>query len=794
VVQRRMDCHGVNPDGSLTVCDPAMYMDGSPDEDPLTGDILLEEVDRREFKTSAQSYQFVSKLNFALSPEHQAQLTMLGTPVTGQGIFGVSGSEGATRADFQGLTSDIGLKWTSKLNDNKTELEVVAGWHRDKFDQDALDDSVLSEPTTRVFLSNLSRFGRAGGESERAMRGCSDSAADGDPYPLIENCPVFQYALDSPGFIIDNLEDRKSVLLKGTQRVSFAGNHLIKVGLDFEDNTVVDVRHFTGGRYYQLIPHPYFNQVRVHRFVKPDGEGNGCGLVVDPDDPDGKERVPRPCEYLDEEAITGQTFNWSAFAQNSWQVVPNLTLNIGVRYEEQRLRYASEIRDSIDPFTMEPLGRNAITLRGMLAPRAGILYDWTREGRSKVYASYGRFYESIPMALNDFSFSGTTTYSAYFEFEQCRGGDYPSQDATGQAPNPRNCPQDITGSDTDPRGGELYRGGVTQVAPGTRGQFMDEVIVGTEYEIVEDLTVGVAVKDRRIKRVLEDVSIDNAETYIIGNPGFFPAAEEERLRRDIAGLPEGSTERALLEERLDGFLALRAFDRPRREHQAVELTAVKRVSRNFFVQGSYTYSRTMGNYPGLLNDDTGQALPNISTQYDLPELLANRYGPLPQDRPHSVKVDGYYTFDFDRGGRLTTGIRLRGFSGSPIDALGAHYLYGFGESYLLPRGSEGRTPFVTNTDLHLGYARKLAQGYDLSVFMDVINLFNQEQTARFDQLYTFNNVNPIVGGSREDLVFAKQIGRNGGESRQPIGRNIGFKTPLQRFTPLFLRLGARFTF
>ena len=38
--------------------------------------------------------------------------------------------------------------------------------------------------------------------------------------------------------------------------------------------------------------------------------------------------------------VAGNTFNWSAYLRDSWQIQPNLTLNVGLRYEEQRLRYA----------------------------------------------------------------------------------------------------------------------------------------------------------------------------------------------------------------------------------------------------------------------------------------------------------------------------------------------------------------------------------------------------------------------------------------------------------------------
>ena len=788
-VQRQKDCHAILPDGSLSACEPGMFADGSPDEDPDSGDLLYETVDRRQYKTIQQTYQWVSKINVAASPEQQGQFSLVGTPVTGQGNFGVTGADSAMRADYYRLTTDMAAKWTSKFNDNETEVEGVLGWHRDTYDQDALDDSVLDTPSTRAYRFTLGRVGAAGGESMRALEGCRDSGAGiGDPYPDIENCPVFQYWLDSPGFTIDNREDRRTAQAKVTQRATAAGSHIAKAGIDLEDNLTSDVRHYTGGRFFQLLndPDPPFTEqeVRVYRYVRPD-DPMSTDVCLDADG-----EVHR-CGYVDSSPVTGHTFNWSAFAQDSWQIRPNLTLNAGVRYEEQRLRHADQIVGTTDPFTMEPVGRNAIVLRNMWAPRVGLLYDVTREGRSKVYTSWGRYYESIPMQLNDSSFSGSTLYGAFFDWGQCTGGG-DSPDSTGTAPSPYGCPS--VSPDDPPAAGNYYRGGTTIVTPGTRAQYMDEIILGGDYEVLEDLTVGVAYKNRRLGRVLEDVSVDNATTFIIGNPGTFDDDEEAAIEEEIEGLPEGDPDRVLLESRLAGFRSLRRFDTPRRDHDAVELTAVKRVSKNFTVQGSYTYSRTRGNYPGLLNGDTGDALPNASTQYDLAELLANRDGPLPQDRPHYLKLDGYYTFDFEKEGDLTVGIRYRAFSGVPNDALAAHYLYGFGESYLLPRGSEGRSPAVHGTDLHLGYSRQLTRGYQLSAFVDIINFFNQEQVSVSDELYTFDNANPVVGGDRSDLVWVKAVDDTGSETSQPITRNIAYGSPLARYTPLFIRLGLRLSF
>ena len=41
--------------------------------------------------------------------------------------------------EVSGLTTDLSGKWTSKFNDNKTEVEAVVGWHRDAVKIQAVD-------------------------------------------------------------------------------------------------------------------------------------------------------------------------------------------------------------------------------------------------------------------------------------------------------------------------------------------------------------------------------------------------------------------------------------------------------------------------------------------------------------------------------------------------------------------------------------------------------------------------------------------------------------------------------
>ena len=93
------------------------------------------------------------------------------------------------------------------------------------------------------------------------------------------------------------------------------------------------------------------------------------------------------------------SFNTSFYAQDSWKAGAGLTINAGIRWEGQDVRN----RD----------GETAFDLKDNWAPRVGFVWDVARNTRSKLYANWGRFYESIPMDINIRSFGGEVSCFCY---------------------------------------------------------------------------------------------------------------------------------------------------------------------------------------------------------------------------------------------------------------------------------------------------------------------------------------------------------------------------------------------
>ncbi len=762
--------------------------DGIPDVDPNTGFSIFEPIPgaSSDFTIAQQTYQFTGKLNFAVNADNQGSVAMTGSSFDDHNLLSVDGTAIGTQNKSKGLVSDGAARWTSKFNNNKLEVEGTLGWHRSSNDVSPISDALPNTPSALVrntpavaqFETQLSNVGLNPDSNEpaAAMTACTDGTEmdpGSDPFPKIDNCPLGSYQYGSPGALENVVENRYAGKLAITQRFLALGHHQVKLGFDGENNFLNDDRSFTGGATYAGYP----DRWEQLRYVQLSSGASGTCYNTDLE--------PVPCEFLNKLPVHGNSVNWAAFAQDKWDIVPNFRINAGIRFEEQILRNSEEVQGRVDGVTGVKYGKNAIDLNQLWAPRVGFTYDWTKEGRSKLYASYGRFYEAIPMDLNQIAFGGETDYIAKYSPDQCGAS---AEMPTG---TPEACPSSALG--VQPDKADMLGGGSTLVVPGLSAQRLDEVVVGGEYEPFEDITLGLFYQNRTLGRVIEDVSVDGTNSYILANPGEFDEGQEKALEDQIAHMDAGD-EKTLLEQRLSDFRKVRGFDKPRRTYNAVTFTAKKRFSHNFFAQGSYTYSILEGNYPGLYSDNNNQLLPNISSQYDLIELLANRMGRLPADRPHNLKLAGYYRVDLKQAGGVTLGVNFNAFSGKPIEVLGSHAYYGQTEVFVLPRGSGGRTDFATQADLRIGWDRKFGRDLQVSVYLDLLNVYNSQTETSVDQNYTIDNVNPIVGGELADLRYLKAQDVDGNETGTPVQKIVNWRNATSYQNPLAARLGVNVAF
>jgi hypothetical protein len=464
------------------------------------------------------------------------------------------------------------------------------------------------------------------------------------------------------------------------------------------------------------------------------------GYLQGPDDP----VVLNTIDYTHRGLFTG------IFLQDSWSIFDKVTLNIGARYDAQ--------------FVFTTGNALALSMPQMFSPRAGLIYDPTQLGRAKVYVNYARFYESIPLDIADRSLAGEPWVSSSYSSPPCdpRDPDSLRQVCTQSASRVRN------GAGTSPdRTWETYLGGAVPVDPDLKPQSSDEFVGGAQYDAMDNVRLGLNYTKRWLNYMIEDMSRDGGRTYFIGNPGFGIAKD---------------------------------YPHPERNYDAVTLSVHRGFRDRWQADASYTMSWLRGNYTGLFNPDTQQLDPNINSDFDLASLLDNRYGYLPGDRRHQIKVFGSYDIPLPSSTHIVLGGSFSGRSGTPTNYLGSNSFAGLNEAFILPRGSGPRLPWLFSLDSHVGFGIQVWDKKDLEITMDVFNLVNfQAETAR-DQTYTTEDVLPIIGGTTADLPKSKDDpGKLRKETPGEIfnaetGKNKNFGRAIQYQPPRYFKVGIRATF
>jgi len=363
----------------------------------------------------------------------------------------------------------------------------------------------------------------------------------------------------------------------------------------------------------------------------------------------------------------------AVYARDKFQITPRASVEAGVRVEKQTGR------SDIDVLTVDTTS---------VAPRVSGSYALTRDSRTLILGSYGRFYDSILQGFSD-NFANVpqqTNYSTYV----WNGSDYvfssrSESDANTFEPN-------------------------TDISPRT----LDEFTVGFERQIGQ--TIGATA--RYIYRTWDNF-VDDVNTF----------APDGTRNRVVTNIPE-------------------AF----RNYKAIELTLEKRFSNRWSAQGNYTFSKTRGNHFGddftVLGDFPDATCrqtvdPGLFGGGTFPcsEVFGNLTGVPTYDRPHLFKFNTAYVQPVGPVA-LTLGVvgnaaskptytRQRTISVlSPVT--GTQFAT---ETYFYePRGSNRVPGMLFTLDFSLEAVYRLYRQTDVGFRFETFNLLNNEEKINVSNL------------------------------------------------------------
>jgi hypothetical protein len=493
-------------------------------------------------------------------------------------------------------------------------------------------------------------------------------------------------------------------------------------------------------------------------------------------------------EFGDQSFKTRSGYN-TLFAEDSWSPSKYVTIDAGLRWEQQKLQGNIAHYTFVDNWS----------------PRLGVSVDPWGNRKSKVYVNFGRYTEALPLDMGIRSLSTELDFPTSYWL--------PPVDATGHVAENADGTFDFTNfNPTDnllaPFGG-ISAQASTAFGAGTRSEYLDEYVIGFEHEFSSSGVVFSArYSDRRIKRIIEDNAALSPEAYqaglnqyyVISNPnkaqdlfsnptqilythdfslangaddapsGCTPTGTNVSIYSPDTGAPYDSNGNpVVLPNGNNAFCIPNAFDAngnqltatigadgipdgfvdPIRRYQAVEFEVNKSMSKGWLMRANYRIAKLQGNYEGSFRNDNGQNDPNISSLFDFTQgsfnLLGQQFvsGVLNTDVRHLA--NGYLSYTFSNHVKgLTMGTAVHFQTGIPINNLFAHPAYQNGGEIPFcadntvnctsARGSLGRTKAFGTVDYHVDYPIRITEGTRLRLGADLFNVANSKTQLRVDQL------------------------------------------------------------
>jgi hypothetical protein len=478
--------------------------------------------------------------------------------------------------------------------------------------------------------------------------------------------------------------------------------------------------------------------------------------------------------------------NLAFYIQDSWQPVSRLTLNIGVRTERENSPSFNELGDGI-----------TFDFADKIAPRLGFAWDIFGDAKTKIFGSYGQFFDRFKYELPRGSFGGNFFRNDYFEiFPGQTPGTFTRQAIIGSNPDPvgGTCPINNPGvlsrCQLDFRIPSNLPGQPEfgQVDPDIQAFRMSEFTIGFERAIGSDFLLRSRYTHKQVDVAVEDIGIptQGGEAYVIGNPG-------RGLAQEIA---EAS-----------GFESIDAV----RDYDAFEIGLDKRFVNNFYFNVNYTLSRLYGNYSGLASSDeagngTGRTSPNVNRNFDLPFIgFSGAGGPdngrLATDRPHVFRAYGAYEIPWN----ASNSTEISGFttlqSGTPITT--RYTIFGVAGQILNGRGDLGRTEMFSQTDLGLRHRYRFGRDNRFSITgtIDILNLFDEDNVlGHIEAISNTGLTGEDIGlsGTTLEQEAAYQSRQSNTIATEFINAN-GLENPLYNLPNLFqgprsVRFGVRMQF
>ena len=383
------------------------------------------------------------------------------------------------------------------------------------------------------------------------------------------------------------------------------------------------------------------------------------------------------------------------FLQDTWSPVKRLTVNLGLRYDFSQGSYPPQkTRDGSEWVNQNTI--KAMTFN-MISPRLGLSFDPVGDGKTVVRANFGRYYAPLLMI--------------YYYFNN------PNQRSSFWAQlNP-----DWSVNYTTP----VWSPGMTEVDPNISSPFADELNIGIERELFEDVSLAVTYIAKWEKNLIDDVDRGHLDWDAYLETGELVWSGYHAVTGNDPFTGQDVTFYEMDEDFGDYHFVFQNVPGTARKYRGLEFKLNKRMSHRWAMQTSYVWSRGTG----VLNTSRDQST-GFTGFYDDPNSMINAYGRLDYQREHLVKVQGTYAGPWG----INASAYYQFGSGIPYSRVLRTYEAGLGSLYqggvaiFAEKRGTYELPDQHLLDIRLEKTFPVWRG-ELGVQFDVYNAFNNNQAT-----------------------------------------------------------------
>jgi len=416
----------------------------------------------------------------------------------------------------------------------------------------------------------------------------------------------------------------------------------------------------------------------------------------------------------------------SFYLQDTWTLKRRLTLNLGMRYDRFTTYYPSQTTNSNLTFPQLfkadytfPASGNLVDWN-TVSPRIGVAFDPTGKGNSVLRFGYGIYYIMQGTGLAETANpNGLITLTF-----------------------PWNAPDGTT----TPQLSQWLPSGATPVASSGGGQinsnmsrpYSEEISAGYEKQLWRDLRVGATYYYRTKKNLYgtENSAVSKSDyvpiTTLNGSPIINPLTNQPMTLYSFQ--PTDPTKYGEFTNLVTNFSQL-----DNNSYNAVEFTAVKRLSNKWQVLGGFTVQRQKGVYGrGFSDEATGDNFtdPNLDINRN------NNY--LNLDSTYVFKVDSTYELPWKFG----TSVNFQHYTGFPIQPTETFSIPDgnitathpkpdiFNETVILQPAGIQRLPSVNQLNLRLSREFTFGDRWRLTPTVDFFNVTNSQTVISEVTQYT----------------------------------------------------------